>query len=480
MSTLVDWVFGAIWRRKIERRVTERTRELDLECGRIKSALRGAKMHVFFQDRDLCYRLVIGPKGYDGAHLIGRTDEQVLPSTERDSVIAAKKRVLATGLPEDCDVYYVTPEGRSAYALHIEPSFGPDNIVDGIISSALDISLIRSLESEQRRLSEEVKTTLQRYELALRESKVLVFTQDCGLRYTSVSNPVAGLAAGDIIGRTDEAIFGGQDRDAIVALKKAALETGFPQDDEIAITRSEGRLQWYDFHIEPLRDVTGVMTGLIGAAIDVTKRKEDESHQRLLMRELTHRSKNLLAVIQAMARQTARHATSTEGFLEHFDARLQALAVSHDMLIEEGWHGASLRDLAAVQLGRIAESGENQVAIEGPTVLLKPEAAQALGLALHELAANAKKFGALSVPGGKLSIKWRRLAQPAGDAVDLRWVECGGPQVAAPIKRRFGSAVIERNLAQTIGGKVDLEFEAEGVRCAVLIPPAQLVGFPDR
>jgi PAS domain S-box-containing protein len=480
MSTVLEWIFGATYRRHVDCRVTERTRELDLECGRIRSALRGSSMHVFFQDRELRYRLAIGPQGHDGSNLLGRTDDQVLPSTECDAVIAAKQRVLATGTPEDCEVFYVTPEGRAAYALHIEPSYGPDNIIEGVTSSALDISRIRSLESEQRRLSEEVKITLQRYELALRESKVLVFTQDSNLRYTSISSPAAGLAVADIIGRTDEAIFAGEGRDAIIALKNSALRSGSPQDSEIGIASNEGGTRWYDFHIEPLRDLTGTITGLIGAAIDVTKRKEDEAHQRLLMRELTHRSKNLLAVIQAMARQTARHATSTEQFLEQFDARLQALAVSHDMLIEEGWHGASLRELAVMLLEGGAGTDESQTTIEGPTVLLKPEAAQALGLALHELAANAKKFGALSVPKGHLALTWRRVAQPQGDAVELRWIERGGPQVASHIHRRFGSVVIERNLAQTTGGKVDLVFPAEGVQCAILIPPAHLVGFADR
>ena len=116
------------------------------------------------------------------------------------------------------------------------------------------------------------------------------------------------------------------------------------------------------------------------------------------MRELTHRSKNLLAVIQAMARQTARHAGSTDGFLNQFSARLQALAASHDLLVRESWHGASLRELIESQLAAYHRQRRRADRLDGDPVALKPEAAQNLGLALHELAVNAAKFGALSVP----------------------------------------------------------------------------------
>jgi PAS domain S-box-containing protein len=481
MTTVLARWLDATFRRHIDKRVAERTEHLRLEAGRVEAALRAAKMHVFFQDRDLRYTMVVSAQGEGvGAELLGRTDAQVLPSTERDAVIAVKRRVIATGTPEDRDVFYVTPEGRTLYALHIEPAFGPDRQIEGVTCSAIDITRLRTLESEQRRLSHEVKTTLQRYELALRESKVTVFTQDRNLRYTSISNPIAGLSVDEIIGGTDENILEGESFDAVAALKQAVLDTGTPRDTDVSIRFHAGDVRWYDLHVEPLRDVTGTITGLIGAAIDVTTRKEDEAHLRLLMRELTHRSKNLLSVIQAMARQTARHANSTELFLEQFDARLQALATSHDVLIEEGWHGASLGELVALQLQRLFDSTIDQIAIDGPTVLLKPEAAQALGFALHELAVNAKKFGALSVPAGRVTISWRRLPQPEGDSVELRWVERNGPAVSTPVHRRFGSVIIERHLAHAINGKVALSFPPEGVVCEMHIPPAQLVGFTER
>jgi two-component sensor histidine kinase len=192
---------------------------------------------------------------------------------------------------------------------------------------------------------------------------------------------------------------------------------------------------------------------------------------RLLMRELTHRSKNLLAVIQAMARQTARHAGSTEGFLNQFSARLQALAASHDLLVRESWHGASLRELIQSQLAAYTGSGEAPVAMDGPAVALKPEAAQNLGLAMHELAVNAAKFGALSVPSGRVSITWAL----RDHALTLEWREQFGPKVKVRRKKGFGSMVIERNLARALDAKVDLDFDPDGLRCHIVMPSNQIL-----
>jgi PAS domain S-box-containing protein len=481
MTHILDKLFGPSARSRVDPHESSRMRELAAEAGRVEAALRAAKMHVFLQDRELRYLSVISPQGETiGAPLLGRTDEEVLPATEREAVMAAKRKVIATGQPLDCDMTYVTPQGRAVFALHIEPAVGPDNAVTGISCAAFDVSGLRILESEQRRLSGELKTAVERYELALRESHVTVFTQDRNFLYTSISNPFGGLPASSIIGRTDEAILNEASRDAVIALKRQAIETGTGQNAELAIGFLAGVVRWFDVHIEPLRDLTGEVIGLVGTTVDITRRKEDEAHQRLLMRELTHRSKNLLAVIQAMARQTSRHSPSVKAFIEQFDARLQALATSHDLLIDEGWHGASLEGLARLQLQPFLGGDDGRVSIAGPVVLLKPEPAQALGLALHELANNAKRYGALSVAKGRVSIAWRRVPQPEGEGVVLEWRESGGPAVATPTTRRFGSMVIERNLQQTLGGIVKLAFDAQGVQCVIEIPPTNLVGAVER
>src|SRR5665213_275477 len=315
-----------------------------------------------------------------------------------------------------------------------------------------------------------LRSRLARYEAALRGSQVTVYTQDRDLRFTSISNPLFEHSVEEILGRTDLEILPQAAGAAVTADKREVLTSGQPKNSEIAIVGASGT-RWHNLHIEPLRDETDGIVGLTCAAIDVTERKESEAHLRLLMRELTHRSKNLLAVIQGMARQTARHAGSTEAFLNQFAARLQALAASHDILVRESWYGASLRELAQSQLVAYIESGEGQIAIEGPPAALKPEAAQNLGLALHELAVNAAKFGALSVPGGRVSITWTL----HDHTLALEWHEQCGPKVKARRKRGFGSMVIERNLARALDATVEMAFEPDGLRCHIVIPASQIL-----
>ena len=234
-------------------------------------------------------------------------------------------------------------------------------------------------------------------------------------------------------------------------------------------------MRWHDLHIEPLRNEADEIIGLTCASVDVTERKEGEAHLRLLLRELTHRSKNLLAVIQAMARQTANHAGSTDAFLAQFGSRLQALAASHDLLVRESWYGASLDELIRSQLSNYLDGAAVQVTIEGPAIALKPEAAQNLGLALHELAINAAKFGALSVPTGRVSITWIRRESAVDHALELDWREQLGPKVKARRKKGFGTMVIERNLARALDAEVNMDFDPDGLHCHIVIPASQIL-----
>lgn len=327
---------------------------------------------------------------------------------------------------------------------------------------------------EQRRLTLELATVLQRYELALRGSNVAIFTQDRGLRYTSVSKPLFGVPVEQVLGANDADLLGELRSQSLNLLKREALTETEPRKGEMEV-EEDGARRWYDLHIEPLRDLSGATVGLTGAAVDVTERKENEQHLRLLMRELTHRSKNLLAVIQAMARQTARHAGSIDEFVEIFSARLQALARSHDLLVQEGWHGASLTEMVRSQLGHHIDRENSQVSLTGPDIFLKPEAAQNIGLALHELSTNAAKYGALSMPSGHVSITWARRQPEAGGGFELSWTEKGGPAVVEPKSRGFGSLVIERNLARALDGKVDVEFAPSGLRCFISVPDQHLL-----
>ena len=352
-----------------------------------------------------------------------------------------------------------------------------------IMAAAQETELER-LENENRRLNDQVATQawelsllrarFARYETALRGSQVTVYTQDRDLRYMSISNSMLGRSAEAMLGCTDSEILAGDGAAAIVAVKREVLATGEAKRAEIPLEDARG-IRWHDLHIEPLRNETNEIVGLICASVDVTERKEGEAHLRLLLRELTHRSKNLLAVIQAMARQTANHAGSTDAFLKQFGSRLQALAASHDLLVRESWYGASLGELIRSQLSSYLDGNSVQVSIEGPAIALKPEAAQNLGLALHELAINAAKFGALSVPTGRVSITWIRRESAVDNAVELDWREQLGPKVKARRKKGFGTMVIERNLARALDAKVSMDFDPDGLHCHIVIPASQIL-----
>ena len=269
-------------RGELDARIEELSHNLNLTKARFETALGGADIYCFSQDSDLRYTWVFSPRGEEGAaKMLGRTDDEIPSSPEHDTSVVAKRRVLKSGTAEEVQVTYTMPEGRRVYAIRIFPIFAPDRTINGIMCTAINISRIHSLESEQRLRAERLETTLQRYDTALRGSNVIVYTQDLGLRYISISAPIMRLDVNQIIGRADEEILPAQSRDAIIALKKEALDTGRPKDSEVCI--NDGQVErWYDLHMEPLREVTGASVGLICASVDVTARKEGEVHLRLL------------------------------------------------------------------------------------------------------------------------------------------------------------------------------------------------------
>jgi two-component sensor histidine kinase len=220
--------------------------------------------------------------------------------------------------------------------------------------------------------------------------------------------------------------------------------------------------------IEALRDDHDAVVGTTTVAVDVTERRASEDQLRLLLRELTHRSKNLLAVIQAIARQTASRTSSIDDFLQNFSNRLVAIGCSHDLLVADDWHGASLRALIERQLLVPADHLGDQFSLAGENVILKPEAVHNLGLALHELATNARKYGALSTEAGRVTISW----QFSEDAEKLKlvWEERGGPPVITPERGGFGRAMIETVVGQALQSEAKLTFAPKGVRCVIVLP----------
>jgi len=240
---------------------------------------------------------------------------------------------------------------------------------------------------------------------------------------------------------------------------------------ERRLRRSDGSFCWVQNHVRPYCDSAGRVLRLVGAVRDVTARKESEERLKLLAAEVDHRAKNLLAVVQVMLRQT-RGATVAE-YAKAAQGRIAALARAHTLLSRSHWRGADLGRLVADELAAFRRADGERIAIDGAPTLLRPEAAQAIAMAMHELATNATKYGGLSVPQGRIAVAWRRDGN--GDLL-LRWGETGGPAVSPPSRKGTGTNVIERSIGQQLNGSVRFDWQRTGLICEIHVPARELVG----
>ena len=240
---------------------------------------------------------------------------------------------------------------------------------------------------------------------------------------------------------------------------------------EYRIVRPDGQIFWMSGRGRVVkRGRDGKAQRTANMVVDITERKKAEEHVQLLMREISHRSKNLLAVVQAIAGQTVRTSGTLEEFEKRFVDRLQGLAASHDLLVQENWRGVRMFELAREQLAPFADSP--RLTLQGPDVMLTAEAAQAIGLALHELATNATKYGAWLTPVGNVTLSWQ-FNDDSRD-LELRWLERGGPSVDAPTRKGFGQVVIEKMVALSVNGQVAMMFEPEGLEWTLSVPRSNL------
>jgi len=223
-----------------------------------------------------------------------------------------------------------------------------------------------------------------------------------------------------------------------------------------------------------MRDETGRPTNIVALVTDMTERKEAEEQIRLLLREVNHRAKNMLALVQAVARQTI--AATPEDFLERFGERVRALAASQDLLVKHAWKGVELEELIRFQLSPFEDLIGSRVEFNGPPLLIPASAAQALGMAIHELATNASKYGAFSEPNGRVDIRWHFAdAQNDEQAFVMSWNERGGPPVAEPARRGFGTKVICLLTESSLNGTVELDYAPSGLFWRLTCPATALV-----
>ncbi|ERP86407.1 histidine kinase [Labrenzia sp. C1B10] len=434
---------------------------------RFETALTGSNISVFTQDKDLRYTWIHNPRfGKEADDVIGCTDQDLLPEETAAELEPVKRQVMETG--ETASTYFALDSeetGTVSLDLIVHPTRDSSGEIDGVLCTAIDMTEKNLYEIRLASLASQLAEANRRFEKALDGSLTTVFEQDLDLKYIHVVNPSPGFKPDFFIGKSDDELFPEEDQLKLIPVKKKVLETGESAVIEFDMDMN-GVNRSYNMRMEPSRDKEGRIAGLIGISIDLTHKRENERQMHLVMRELTHRSKNLLAVIQAMARQTAARSDNTEEFVESFAARLQAMAASHDLLVSQSWYGADLKELVLAHLAQSIDPGSPQIEIEGDPHSITADAAQNLGLALHELTTNAAKYGALSVLGGKLSVSWTTV----DGKIRLVWKERGGPEVVPPRRNGFGRMLLERLVGPALDGDVTIDFAPEGVSCVIEFP----------
>jgi two-component sensor histidine kinase len=216
-------------------------------------------------------------------------------------------------------------------------------------------------------------------------------------------------------------------------------------------------------------DAGGRCLQLKGLTLDITERKRAEEHQRLLVAELDHRVKNVLARVAVVAMYTRQGSSSMDEFVRALDGRIQSMAAAHALLSQNRWQGVALTDLVHRQLAPYTTHANTTIG--GPEITLTAEATQAAAMVLQELVTNALKYGALSTPNGRVSVTWERPSDPDGVArLLITWRETGGPPTVAPTGSGYGTSLIRDLIPHELGGTVDLAFTAAGVCCTIEIP----------
>lgn len=320
----------------------------------------------------------------------------------------------------------------------------------------------------------------ERLELALQSARLGDYEWDMVRDVVVISgrmSEISGLPAGEWPAEKGDFLYRGvhpDDREKTRRFMETSMRAeGRFEVEYRRIREDDGRTVWMRTSGLLVTDDEGRAIRAVGVVQDVGDRRAEEDRRRALMAELDHRVKNVLAAVQALAVQTAKRTTSLDSFLSTFSGRLKAMASANELLTAARWRGAAIAHLAAAELGGIAPG---QTRWEGPELFLTPRAANALSLALHELATNAVKYGALSVESGRVDVRWTRIAD---GGFELFWSETGGPPVAQPTHRGFGSTLLSQVTARELNGEVDVEFRRGGVNVRLRASPAAVVSRPE-
>jgi PAS domain S-box-containing protein len=387
---------------------------------------------------------------------------------------AQAARALDPAIREDASYEYriIRPGGEVRWVLAQGAAvFSP---IDGVETAVRYLGTIQDV-TERRRLEEAERAAAQRLRLAIDAGRMAVWELEVGAESLVVSpelNRILGFPedASPTLEEIRSRYFPGE-AERLQALGAAALgRRDRFLEAEYRYWRPDGALRWLLLRCEIMLDEGGAPAKAVGVLTDVTERKEAEQRLQLMINELNHRVKNNLATVQALASQTLRGDEPLTEAREAFMARLVALGAAHDVLTREQWEGAALAEIARGVLEPLCGSGSERLSIMGPEVQLTPRGALSIAIALHELCTNAAKYGALATPAGRITLRWVVTGRDPDRRLSLEWRESGGPPVARPTRKGFGSRLLERAIPAELRGEVSIAYEPAGVVCRIEAP----------
>jgi PAS domain S-box-containing protein len=414
--------------------------------------------------------------GYAEHEMVGRSADVIFTAEDRAAAAPAMERSMARihGRASD-ERWHQRNEGSRFWASGLMMPLRGEGA--GFVKITRD-------RTEQHQAGERLRENEQRFRLLASSIPQLVFlTRPDGDRTWPSPQWIAftGLGFDASLGLGWLEAVHPDDREATQDAWQEAREKGEYYIEHRIRRAADGEYLWHQTRAKPLEEKSAASSDWVGTMTDIDDLRGLQSRQNVLMTELQHRTRNLLSVVQSIANQTIRSSNSLEVFGAQFGSRLRALSRVQSLLarVEDqiiDLHALVTAELAAHSEGDLASS---KIKVRGPTVALPPTAAQALGLALHELATNAVKYGALAQPAGKLEVTWELKAGKPSPEIVLEWRESGVsmPASGSPKRKGYGSELIERALPYQLRAKTELEFGPDGVRCAILVPvPTELVG----
>gem|GEM_PF-1267348 len=445
-------------------------RELRDVRGRLDAALDAAKIGTW------TWALPGGPMLGDRniADLFGLTDEEAAGASvepyrsrihpdDRRQVERSMGEAMAGG--EYRAVYRVLLPGGGLrwHAARGRARFGADGEAVSLDGAVLDITELREA---QEGLADSRATLEAFFETDTILASVVELDGD-EVRFVTSNRPFARFfGRDDVTGASAAELLGSHPAAQFADALGRIASTGAPSTFE---HRAPGGDRWFAATISPIGRRAGGRARFATASLDITQRKKSEAHLRLLINELNHRAKNLLAIIQGIAQQSFRGDGASPAARAAFEGRLAALSAAHDVLTRENWEHAEFRDILSDAVAPFQRSDRGAFVLSGPDLRLPPKTAVSFALAFHELSTNAAKYGALSNDAGRVLVDWAVIGDRPG-RLKLTWREEGGPPVVEPTRRGFGSRMIERGLAAELGGLVRVSYPAEGVVCEIDAP----------